>query len=500
MGPAVILGSLAVSSVQGFAQVPSFPPEEELRGRKAGEFATRLGEYAGGAADWGFLFVPENRARPDSRLLRLVMVRQRARGEDASPPIFNLVGGPGESNVWASGELAAGLLEHNDVVRVGYRGIDSDVELLCPEFTQALQTNEPLSDASIKKTRKALRACNDRLRAEGVDVDGYNLAEVVGDIEDARKALGYERIDFLAVSWGTQIAYAYAMKYPERVRRMLLVGAGGRARGFDLWSPQMVERKLRAYAELWKQDPEASARSADLLASVRRALAGLPQTWRGVPIDRDKVRLAAWHMLRETREAAQMFDAFVAADQGDYGGLALLSMGYDDELRKESQRKHGPYHGEFFSKVMSSGLDPDRDWVREMDAEGVLGSPAAKLLWGAASKGGWPIKPVPSSYRRDAAIDAQCLVVMGDLDASSPVEYAREELMPRLKRGRLVVLSHMGHTEFVRVQHQAFERLATRFFLNGEVDSSRFVHQPIDFSPENSLVRQARELVPEERK
>jgi len=32
------------------------------------------------------------------------------------------------------------------------------------------------------------------------------------------------------------------------------------------------------------------------------------------------------------------------------------------------------------------------------------------------------------------------------------------------------------------------------------VDSSRFVHQPIDFSPENSLVRQARELVPEERK
>ena len=202
-------------------------------------------------------------------MTRLALVRQPALGEPTEPALFNLVGGPGESNVFGSGEIPRDLRAASDVVRVGYRGIDGDVELQCPEYVRALQTEQPLSRASIERARAALRACHDRFAAAGVDLAGYGLLDVVDDIEAARAALGYDRIDFWAVSWGTQIALTYCARYPERVRRMLLVGAGGRARGFDLWDPQLIETKLRRYGELWKLDPEASARSADILETIR---------------------------------------------------------------------------------------------------------------------------------------------------------------------------------------------------------------------------------------
>jgi hypothetical protein len=105
-------------------------------------------------------------------------------------------------------------------------------------------------------------------------------------------------------------------------------------------------------------------------------------------------------MLRETAGASYVFNAFVAAEQGDYGGLAALSRGYDLEIAKQLEDQHGEYYGEFFCKVMSSGLNATRDYLREMDPPtSLLGSPAAKLLWGAASANGWPVKAIAPKYR-----------------------------------------------------------------------------------------------------
>src|SRR5262245_2026137 len=100
----------------GLLQTPSFPPEAELAGKPAGALVTRLGTYDSTPADWGFLLVPESRSSKDSRLLRLPLVRQRATKEPRYPPIFNLVGGPGLSNVFGSGTFDPRFFESNDVV------------------------------------------------------------------------------------------------------------------------------------------------------------------------------------------------------------------------------------------------------------------------------------------------------------------------------------------------------------------------------------------------
>ena len=488
---------VSVCSECAWAPTPSFPSESELQGRALGEWVSSPGRYGETDADWGYLFVPEDRTA-NSRTIRLIVVRQRSINAPDFPPIFNLVGGPGNSNVWGSGELPASFHERNDVVRVGYRGIDSNVPLKCPEFTSALQTDRPLSVDNIETARKQLRTCNDRLRAEGIRLDGYNLAEVINDLEAARVALGYDRINLLAVSWGTQIALSYATRHPEHVHRMLLIGAGGRARGFDLWDPKIIDQKLRAYSALWSADPRSAARTPDLVSTIRKVFAALPQDWRGIHIDPDKVRLVMWHMLGDTASAAQFFDAVVDAEHGDPAGLALLSWSYDHELKKEQDRRFGPYHGEFFAKVMSSGLDPVREWIHEMDPEwSIMGSPAAKLLWGAASHGGFPMREIPPEYRRNSDIDAESAVLAGDLDVAAPVEYVKSELMPHLKRGQLVVLSNRAHGDLIRLEPEAFHGFARRFFYEGIVDSSGFANHSVRFQPEQSLSRQARELFPQ---
>ena len=84
-------------------------------------------------ADIGTLVVPETWANPDSRLIDLPLVRIHATGETPAEPIFLLSGGPGSSNMRWGDPALVGLLEHHDLVMVGYRGVDGSVSLAAPE-------------------------------------------------------------------------------------------------------------------------------------------------------------------------------------------------------------------------------------------------------------------------------------------------------------------------------------------------------------------------------
>ncbi|MCP9237839.1 alpha/beta fold hydrolase [Lewinella sp. JB7] len=51
------------------------------------------------------------------------------------------------------------------------------------------------------------------------------IDRLVEDLDDLRQALGVDRLTLLAHSMGTQLAYAYLARYPERVKGLVLVGA-----------------------------------------------------------------------------------------------------------------------------------------------------------------------------------------------------------------------------------------------------------------------------------
>ncbi len=468
-----------------------FPSFEEVTGVQAGDIAWKTGvidikneKYN---AEFGIVNVSENREKADSRLIHLPVVRIHATGENSSQPVFLLAGGPGQTNIWESPPVW--LLENHDVVMVGYRGVDGSVSLDCPEVVEALKVKEsPLSHENLEKLGRAYHDAYQRLKQEGVDIDRYTMVDVIDDTEEVRKAMGYEKINLYSVSYGTRIAYIYGLRYPSSIHRSLMISVN--PPGHFIWEPDKVDDQLRYYAELWKKDPDAASRTPDLIKTIQDVLDSLPKKWLIFRIDPDKIRSGMFMFLYHRDTAAQVFDAFVAAEEGDYSGLALLSVFYDRMMPTALN------WGDNASKALSADFDPDRDYEAEMMPPGsILGSPMSKIL-GGMKYGGWPIKPIPEEYRKLQDSGVETLMVNGNIDFSTPAENARDELLPHLTNGHLVILSEMGHSNDVRnIQSDAFHHLVATFFTEGIVDDSQFRYEPMNFTPSQSAPEMAKKYI-----
>jgi len=183
----IVLFSLNDSLLR--AQESPFPSPEERTRLKTGEHVLKPGKFASHKADFGIILVPENRNNPDSKTIDLAFIRIHALEDRSSEPLFLLNGGPGKSNI--RGILSSVFFTHNDLVIVGYRGIDSSVKLRCPEVDKAFVRENPLSPQSIERIRETIRNSYNRYIKEGVDINGYTVLETV----DTSKYV-YNKINF----------------------------------------------------------------------------------------------------------------------------------------------------------------------------------------------------------------------------------------------------------------------------------------------------------------
>jgi len=421
-------------------------------------------------ADCGQLIVPENWNDQGSRRITLPITRIRSLSPTPSEPVFYLEGGPGMSNMKARPPV--GLLENHDFVMVGYRGVDGSVRLDCPEVVAALKGDgrDLLSERSRKGLSSAMRTCAARLSGRSIDLDRYTIPDVIADMEAARHALGYRQINLYSRSYGTRIAQIYATQYPEAIRRSLMVGANPPGR--FVWDPEMIDAQIRQLAK-WRAKAKDGNDLVRVMHDVSRAM---PSRWLGIRIDPGKVKAVSFALLFNTGTAALVSDAWEAADRGDASGLALMSLAYDFVLPKMF------VYGDFFAKGFSADLEPARDYVTTLNPpDAVIGSPLSTLFFGAAlgcDGPCWPTARLPEDLPAAPASPVETLILSGDLDFSTPAQYAARELLPKLPNGRQIVLSNMGHVDdLTGAQPKAFARLATSFFDRGEVDVSKFTGQ-----------------------
>jgi pimeloyl-ACP methyl ester carboxylesterase len=198
------------------------------RGAEAGELRLEPCQFKAAGrpytAECGTLVVPENRGNSYSRLIALPVIRLRATSDAQAEPVFRLAGGPGLSNLKL--KPRDWLLAEHDLVAVGYRGVDGAVVLDSPEVEQALRGvgRNLLGPESRANFGAAVRRCAARFEAEGVDLAGYTIPEVVADLEAARASLGYQRANLLSESYGTRVAQIYGQLHPERIHRSVMIG------------------------------------------------------------------------------------------------------------------------------------------------------------------------------------------------------------------------------------------------------------------------------------
>lgn len=94
--------------------------------------------------------------------------------------------------------------------------------------------------------------------ASEVEAGSVRLASFVDDIEALREALGLERVHLLAHSWGGLLAMHYAVRYPSRLRSLILL---------DSIAASTALRRLEEERTAERASPEHLARREALMAT-----------------------------------------------------------------------------------------------------------------------------------------------------------------------------------------------------------------------------------------
>ena len=476
---ALVLIALSVAGLAYLRVAPDSGRVSVPAGAQAGDlslepcsYSTEDGSYA---ADCGTLVVPENRAEPASRLIALPVTRIRARSESPAEPVFRLEGGPGKTNMDFS--MASRFADDRDVVLVGYRGVDGSSVLDCPEVESALKhSTDFLGESSFRAYGDAFRACAERLEDDGVDLAGYTVAQRADDLEAARVALGYRRIDLLSESAGTRYAMVYSWRYPESVHRSVMLAVN--PPGHFLWDAETTDEQIARYAELCSQDADCRGRTDDLAAVIHET--EIPERWGFLPIEEANVRIASFYGLVEsTSEAAPIsapmtIDAWLSAADGDASAFWLQSLLADMVFPQSF------VWGELAAMGQADDRAARRHFASDEEHAGT------DFIWGGGELvTGWPSSPGDREYDRVRSSQVETLLIGGELDFATPPQVATEELLPYLRNGEQIVLEGFGHsTSFWMEQPEAGSRLINTFLDSGRVDDSLYERQPVDFTPE----------------
>lgn len=154
--------------------------------------------------------------------LPIVIVRART-PKPGLPPVIYLHGGPGGGvvrDLAASFDTPIGrdlIAQDQDWVFFDQRGADmAKPSLDCGDL--ALNDAGPATEKVVKE----LAACAGRHKVSGIDFRFYTSVDVVHDVQDIRRALGYSNFDIYGFSYGTRSALAALVHASEGIRAVIL--------------------------------------------------------------------------------------------------------------------------------------------------------------------------------------------------------------------------------------------------------------------------------------
>ncbi len=191
----------------------------------------------GEAALCGAVAVPERRDRAGSGSFRLpVAVLLSTARQPAADPVLFLEGGPGASP-FGSGEateekmevwwdLSAPFRRSRNVILFDPRGVGrAEPDTDCPELDSvgASPRARPVTrEQRAAAERAAVTTCANRFKATGLSGALFSTPIAADDALDVATALGAQRVNLFAVSYGTRVALEILRRAGGRVRSAVL--------------------------------------------------------------------------------------------------------------------------------------------------------------------------------------------------------------------------------------------------------------------------------------
>lgn len=394
----------------------------------------------------GTVSVPEDPGRPDGRRLALdVVVLPALEGLHSGGALFQLEGGPGLA-VTESRDFYLGpgreFRRGRDVVLADQRGTGHGPQALrCAKLEARTPLDDDYAPAAVAECRAELE--------RRADLTQYGTWNAAGDLDLVRAALGYQRVDLWALSYGTKLAQVYIKRFPERVRTAFLVGtapidfqpplfhAANAQRALDalFYDCQTDASCRRAYPDLRGDWQRLLARldAGPVRATIAGAAGGEQKT---VEIRRGAFAEAVRGLLSTTSQQRQLPRLIHRAAAGDYSPVVrALGDGpspFAEGLYLSVECAEGA------ARIAASDVGP-------ATAGTFLGTYRVRGQLDACAQ--WPQGKLADGFFTPASAEVPVLMVSGDSDHVTPPAWAMQ-VCASLPGCRLVRVPHLGHAPF----------------------------------------------------
>lgn len=390
-------------------------------------------------AECGAFDVPENRRTPGRTIaLRVAVIRATTPAPSAGrDSIFFFTGGPGSAATASAGLLSrelAPLSDTHDFVFVDQRGTGGSNPLPC--VADGADTLTPLFDASVAERCRAVLE-------RSADLGAYTTADAVDDLEAVRRALGYQRINLHASSYGTRVAWEYAAHFPDHARALVLHGPAPPGLIIPLPFAQGLETALEGVITDCLAEPSCAERFPRLREDVRTAFERLRVSAVPVSVDGITAHLSQGELSEGVRyllyspvDARRLPLLLAQAAAGDYAPIARALMNHRRGLARDLTM--GMYLSVTCTEDIPFLTGPAIDAASRNSRLGDY-----RVRQQAAACAVWPRGPAPEK-RPGTALRVPALLQIGEYDPATPLAWGHRAAA-MLPEGRLLVVPHGGH-------------------------------------------------------
>lgn len=418
----------------------------------------------------GWLDVPENRQRSNSRNIKLKYVRFPSSNPSNknAPPIIYLAGGPGGSGIETAKRqrfpLFMAMREFGDVIALDQRGLAED-RLPCLSNTTIPADEVVDNDRHTALYKKALKECLVKWQERGVDIYGYTTRESVLDLDALRQHLGAQKITLWGISYGSHLALAALKEMHNRIDRVVLASVEGLGQTIKL--PARTDHYFDRLQTAIDADSGWKEKYPDVISLVRKVHDALDKKPLTMSISKNGTPVTIVFQKRDMQSVASSMIADPQSALMLLGIYTQLSHGKHDTLTQLLSQYAEPEKPIYFSGMsaamdIASGITEERyKLVMQQIKTGLL---ADRLNFGLHHFDDIPGIDLGDSFRVDPISDVQTLVLSGTLDGRTYIE-SQAEAVAGLSNAKIIKIENAGHNLFMS-SDEVGEAIKT--FMRGE--------------------------------
>jgi pimeloyl-ACP methyl ester carboxylesterase len=415
------------------------------------------------AVQCGTLQVPLDWSKPGGTRVPIAVARRPADDPAAKVgTLFYNPGGPGDGGaayIMAAEQIfSATLRARFDLVAMDPRGMGNSVQVRCGlDPITAETTLFPRTERQFEQLRRRNREVGlSCLRETGALVRHMDTVNVARDHEALRLALGVDRVTWLGISYGTQVAGIYAELFPRHTRAMVLDAAleHSQPEGQQVTDEIMsTEDSFNRFARWCDTAPTCALRGQDVAAVFDRLVAGADE--RPIPAA-GALRAATGEDIRMgTKGRLTLKEPSIYGPDASWAGLSrALAAALAGDASAFGVAPAGQPQVNLWARLANACTDyvPQIDSYAEMRQRMQLGRQLAPHMQGASETWqvnyciGWPVRATNPPRALDVR-GVPTLLVHAVHDSSDPYRWAHG-LAAQIDGSDLLTRTGDGHTSY----------------------------------------------------